>query len=647
MSLIPAGTTIARYTILGKLATGGMSELYLARQAGPSGFHKILVLKIILPHLAEDDKFVQMFQNEAKLAALLNHPNVVQVYDFGSDLGIQYLAMEYIDGLSLRRVRERLAENGQRLPIPVACRLTSDVCGALAYAHSLVDSDGQSLQIIHRDVSLENILLTYAGQVKLVDFGLAKARTLISSTTQGTLKGKYRYMAPEMLLGEPVDHRLDIFAVGVVLYSLLVGKMPYDAGTHTELFDQILAGPPPLPRSVMPDLPIELEQVVLRALERQRERRYQSAGELQTELEVFMQHTSTASPYHLGQFMERLYPVGTDKSRLRYQRLAGVVTPGYPATEDDEDNAQTRVALEANGNEASFSDLPTRIADGLGPPPASALGVPRVDGFFVERPTLVGEEPSAAPPAAADDDGPTDRRGEEAKSTSTSRSPTPTSRRSASRQKASPTRPPAAGHADSIEQDSALFRHVHITQAFVVPDRGAIRRRRVLLIATIAVVLVSVAILVALIVWPRSTTTTTSHPDSSRGARDAGGGAQRARDTGLQDRAVATPRAVDARRVLDLAASPDQRRGATAKPDGGRRVVLRKVGRGQLRINVRPWAIVFLDGRRLGSTPLAPIQTTEGNHQLVLENKELKVKRKLKVRVRAGQETVIKIKLGQ
>ena len=337
MALFADGTVLSRYTILGKLATGGMAEVYLARQSGPSGFSKLLVLKVILPHLAEDPDFLQMFHNEAQLAALLNHPNVVQIFDFGEerhdDDNVQYMAMEYIDGLNLRSIVKALEAQGSSVPQAIAVRLVADACSALDYAHGLTGPDGSALEIIHRDVSLANILLTYTGQVKLVDFGIAKAAHLESFTSQGALRGKYRYMPPEQIRGVRLDRRADIFSLGVVLYRLITGKLPFEGDNHAQLIDRLVNHAPVQPRALNPEIPEELERITLRSLHKDPDQRYQHADELQIDLEAHLLATGNAvMPYNLSRFMEETFPPGEDDLRTRYQRLAGISsrTPARP-----------------------------------------------------------------------------------------------------------------------------------------------------------------------------------------------------------------------------------------------------------------------------------------------------------------------------
>ena len=331
MPLFESGADVGRYKLLGKLATGGMAEIYLARQSGPSGFSKVVVLKVILPHLASDSNFMNMFANEAKLAALLNHPNVVQVFDYGEEKGLPFMAMEYIDGRNLTRIGKVLHERGEKIPRAIALRVISEVCGALDYAHGLCDNEGNHLRIVHRDISRENILLTYSGRVKLVDFGIAKSAILESYTTEGTIKGKYGYMAPEVIRGGEPDHLIDVYALGVVLYAALLAAMPFRAKNHAQLLEMILNKEPPAPREIDPSVPEDLEAIILRAMHKDRDERYERISDLQHALEGFLvQYETSVLPYHLTQFMASTFPAGTDKDRETYQGLTGA-TPHTPS----------------------------------------------------------------------------------------------------------------------------------------------------------------------------------------------------------------------------------------------------------------------------------------------------------------------------
>lgn len=284
-----------KYRLVKKLATGGMAEVFLAKAAGPMGFEKNLVIKRILPHLAEDPRFVEMFLAEARLAALLNHPNIVQIFDFGEFEETYYLAMEFIDGPNLRTLSRRARESGLRLP-PVYCaKIISQACDGLAFAHDFASPEtGEPLHLIHRDVSPDNILLSRQGAVKVVDFGIAKAANQEHRTQTGMVKGKLAYMPPEQLQGQPLDRRVDVYALGVVLYELLTGHKPFDATTDVSMMQAIIFEPFVPASHRRPDLPRALSQILDRALGKVREHRYPDCRAFQAELDRFI-HSSEES----------------------------------------------------------------------------------------------------------------------------------------------------------------------------------------------------------------------------------------------------------------------------------------------------------------------------------------------------------------
>ena len=231
---IIAGDRIGRYTLLGTLATGGMAEVFLAKQEGPEGFNKTVVIKRILPHLAADEVFVRMFLNEARLAANLNHPNVLSIYELGRDesTGAYFIAMEWIDGCNLKRLFKAASNQGQLPPLAVSARILADACAGLDFAHNLKGSDGRPLDIVHRDISPENVLVSYAGMVKVVDFGIAKAAQSESLDPHRQVKGKFAYMSPELLVGGNCDRRADVWALGVTFYWMLCGSKPFSGRTR-------------------------------------------------------------------------------------------------------------------------------------------------------------------------------------------------------------------------------------------------------------------------------------------------------------------------------------------------------------------------------------------------------------------------------
>lgn len=284
--LLAAGARVGRYELLRRLAIGGMAELHLACATGVAGFQKIVVLKRVLPHLAADAEFVRMFLDEARLAAHLDHPNVVQVLDIGEAGGEYYYAMEYVHGRNVRELLGAAAHAGG-LPLEVALTIAIGVAAALDHAHRRVDLEGRAMELVHRDVSPANVLVSYDGAVKLTDFGIAKAATRNHETLAGTMKGKIGYMSPEQCRGESVDRRSDIFSLGVVLFELTTCERLFFADNDFAVLNRVVAGRFDRPSQRVPSYPPALEQIVLAALATDREARYASADVLRRDLEAF------------------------------------------------------------------------------------------------------------------------------------------------------------------------------------------------------------------------------------------------------------------------------------------------------------------------------------------------------------------------
>ncbi|HSP77228.1 MAG TPA: protein kinase, partial [Myxococcaceae bacterium] len=300
--------TYGSYQLIKRLAMGGMAEIYLARQRGPEGFEKQLVVKRILPHLAENEEFVQMFLDEARIAAKLNHPNIVQIFNLGAQDDSYFIAMEYIHGEDLRRVWKRAERSGQAIPVPLVCRVIIEACAGLDYAHKRADANGRPLNIVHRDISPQNILLTFEGRVKVVDFGIAKAADQATVTRSGVLKGKYSYMSPEQAAGRKVDCRADIFALGVVLYELLTGIRLFKRTSDMATLQAVAECNVAPPSQVNPRVPVELDSIVMKALAKELEDRYSEAMQLQMELEDWLvAHQLPSSTAHVAAFMQELY----------------------------------------------------------------------------------------------------------------------------------------------------------------------------------------------------------------------------------------------------------------------------------------------------------------------------------------------------
>ena len=303
------GDKLGKYDLIRQIAIGGMAELYLARTVGIEGFEKLSVIKRILPQFATNASFVDMFLNEARLAATLHHPNVAQVYDIGLENGDYFFAMEYVHGEDLHRMSVQSAEQGVPISLDAVLTLVAGLCAGLHYAHEKVGPDGVPLQIVHRDVSPSNVLVSYDGAVKLVDFGIARGAQA-KPTTHGGLKGKIAYMSPEQCRADgSIDRRSDIYSIGTMLYELSTGRTPFTGATEYAVLNQIVNSDAPPPSSIVPAYPPALERIVMRALARDPMRRFTTAVELQGELEDFAhENRLRVSPLVLARLMGALFP---------------------------------------------------------------------------------------------------------------------------------------------------------------------------------------------------------------------------------------------------------------------------------------------------------------------------------------------------
>jgi eukaryotic-like serine/threonine-protein kinase len=309
--------SLGKYELVRHLATGGMAEIWLAEQTGPGGFNKQLVIKRILPHLARDERFTQMFLDEARTVAHLNHPNIGQVFELGEIDGNYFIAMEYIDGVDLAALKGLADKSGLPIPVEMCARIVRDTLVALDYAHDFADKDGNPVGLIHRDISPQNVLVSNDGIVKLVDFGVAKAALNESKTEAGAVKGKFAYMAPEQIQNARLDRRADIFAVGILLYELLTGIKPF--GDELAAVTQILQNDPADPRTHRPDVPEILVQIIGHALAKDREQRFATAEEMAAELEGFLQERGGyVTPRDLGVYIRQLrgLPIGKTTTPL-------------------------------------------------------------------------------------------------------------------------------------------------------------------------------------------------------------------------------------------------------------------------------------------------------------------------------------------
>jgi serine/threonine-protein kinase len=301
-------TRFGKYRLIDRIAVGGMAEIFLANQVDGEGLETPVVIKRIRPHLSKHASFVKMFLNEARLAAQLNHPNIVQIHDLGKIGESYFIAMEYIFGRDMRRIIPKAEEVGIPFPLVYALRIASDVCAGLHYAHQKVDLYGNPLNIVHRDVTPENIFVAFDGTVKVLDFGIAKAANQVEQTRAGELKGKISYMSPEQCLGKPVDRRSDIFSVGVALYEWLTGFKLFTGESEVVVMRSITEGKIYAPSYFKADIPEPVEAILMKALDKDRERRYQTAAEMRAAIDSFLAtYEFTPTPLHLSNFLRQIF----------------------------------------------------------------------------------------------------------------------------------------------------------------------------------------------------------------------------------------------------------------------------------------------------------------------------------------------------
>jgi eukaryotic-like serine/threonine-protein kinase len=303
-SVQPDHRQFGRYTLLYRFAAGGMANLYLARFAGSDGFEKLVAIKLIHGHLTEDPAFVRMFIDEARLASAISHANVAQVIELGKVGQTHYIAMEYVEGESVSALMRRTKPS-----LRCCARIIADAAAGLHAAHELKTRGGELRHVVHRDVSPQNILISYDGQVKVVDFGVARARGLLHDTDGGTVKGKFAYMAPEQAKAQPVDRRADVFALGILLYEMSVRQRLFKGENSAETLRKMMHDEIKLPSKLVgPGYPSSLEKIVLKALDRDPEGRFQTARELQGALEQFIiESGGPFLPADVGELMSQLF----------------------------------------------------------------------------------------------------------------------------------------------------------------------------------------------------------------------------------------------------------------------------------------------------------------------------------------------------
>lgn len=351
-----------RYIIVDPIAVGGMAEIYRARLAvakeNKEGPDRIIVIKKVIANLSQNSEFLQMFEEEIKITVGLTHPNIIQIYDYGKNDDQYFMAMEYVEGKNLRQFVKRLADMKSMFSIDMSCYIISQVCHALAYAHAFKDRmSGKSLGIVHRDISPQNVMISYDGAVKLFDFGIAKAKSASEATRAGVIKGKPSYLSPEQINGEELDGRCDIFALGIVLWELLTAKRLFVAETDMGVLRLIQSAKIEPPSTFNPAVPQSLDAIVLKSLTRDKNKRYQSAEEFQRDLHKFLYSFNPSfNPADLSYYAQELFKNEIREDRERLQKFLSI----EPLQNDSEPEESS------SGSKGKEKDkLSNKLADGL------------------------------------------------------------------------------------------------------------------------------------------------------------------------------------------------------------------------------------------------------------------------------------------
>jgi serine/threonine protein kinase/DNA-binding response OmpR family regulator/outer membrane biosynthesis protein TonB len=389
------GEELGNYDILGLIARGGMAEIYKAKKKGVKGFEKVIAIKKILSGYGEDDKYIEMFVDEAKIAAELSHPNIVQIYDLGKKDDYYFIAMEYVNGKDLRIIMRKLLELKQPFPEELAVLLISKILEALSYAHSAKDSRDNNLDIVHRDISPPNILISFNGEVKLTDFGVSKASNKMHQTLSGALKGKLLYMSPEQARGEKdVDYRADLYSVGAILYELLTGQKLFLDTSEMGILKKVQQGIVSRPSEIKPDIDPELERILLKALDRDIEERYQNAAAMVKDLDAYLQSRFDHMPaaVHVSHFVYRIFKkeIADEGIKLNLKPLPYTIrrvskpTPPPPFLDIEEEEVST-------GKTSDTQEIDTAAEE------ADEAFAPTIE-IELDSPAKVEEEDDAAPP---------------------------------------------------------------------------------------------------------------------------------------------------------------------------------------------------------------------------------------------------------
>lgn len=312
-----AAQKLGQYTLLEKIAQGGMAQLFKAKTVDPNGFERLVVIKRILPHISADPEYVEMLVDEAKIAVNFNHGNIAQIYDLGRFNNDYFIVMEYVDGKTMSQIGKRLKEFHRPIPIDILLYCAIEICHGLSYIHNKKDGDGRSMGVVHRDISPQNIILSYSGNIKIIDFGVAKARVKTGKTESGVLKGKFAYMSPEQARSDTIDSRSDVFSMGILLWEFATGERLFKRKTNHETIQAIQKAKYDAPSTIRKNLPRAYDKVVKRALQKHPKHRYQDAADMAVDLEKLLYEINPDfKPVFAAEFIYKLFGPESDEKDL-------------------------------------------------------------------------------------------------------------------------------------------------------------------------------------------------------------------------------------------------------------------------------------------------------------------------------------------
>jgi serine/threonine-protein kinase len=581
---------IKNYRLVRRIAQGGMGEVFLARQEGPARFAKWVVIKRVLPAIARNPESVEMFLSEARLAAQLTHPNIVQIFELGQHGESFFIAMEYVHGRSVREIIRKLKASGQRLPLRIAARIAQQTLEGLHYAHSLVGDDDLPLKIIHRDATPDNILVSYRGDVKLVDFGIAKAATVEVVTQAGAVKGKFPYLAPEQFISGPVDARTDIYTVGVGLYECVTGVRPFAGPSDAEIMRQVIQERPVPAEERNPDLPPRFAAIIARALAKNPDERFSTAEQMAQALEeVHLDLGTPVTSSHLGAFMRDVFgddarlPISvTDSGSMPAIVLShgGKPVAAPPAVDFD-------AATKAHSSGSSLPRLEVEVAT-PSPPPRSRRWLPMAVSLGVALTICLGgiawlelrhparPEPLAAGGRDAPTPPPEPMRQELPRAPPPAPAPLPPPEPSNGPAELEPserTEPSAPKKQPSSAKDPTLARQRKPKSSGHLPEKTP-------LIASTA-----------------------------------------------------------------PAATPYDNRALAAEPPAAPEPAAVAPTPGRLMVRVNPWGEVMIGNKSFGVTPIAPISLAPGKQTITIRNSRLNVEKKVEVTIPSAEDVVLKVDL--